>query len=132
MKRKLTFIFSLLSLLLFAGVVCFDLYYPGYVRQTLRPIYPLILFLRPSAYFCFGIGLTLLAFKEVSVSLFRKVFLFSGMVLGMMYLLACLCLLTGVGLGALMKPFAFVARYPQLFFIPGVFIGIGLNHIPQE
>lgn len=132
MKRKLALIFSLLSVLLFIGVICFDRYYPEYLRQTFRPIFPLVLFLRPAAYFCFGIALTLLAFKELSVGLFRKVLLFSGMVLVMMYLLVCLCLLTGMSLGVLMNPFIFVMKYPQLFFIPGILIGIGLNHSPQE
>lgn len=132
MKRKLTVIFSLFSLLLFMGVLCFDRYYPEYLRQTFRPIYPLVLFLRPAAYLCFGIALTLLAFKELSAGLFRKVLLFSGMVLVMMYLLVCLCLLTETGLGVLTAPFDFVTRYPQLFFIPGILIGIGLNHSPQE
>lgn len=132
MKRKLALIFSLLSVLLFMGVLCFDRYYPEYLRQSLRPIFPLVLFLRPAAYFCFGIALTLLAFKELSVGLFRRIILFSGMVLVMMYLLVCLCLLTETGLGVLTAPFDFVTRYPQLFFIPGILIGMGLNHSPQE
>lgn len=132
MKRKLTLFFSVLTLVLIISAVIIQPYYREYVEQTFRPIYPLVFLYGPCLYLSFGIALALLAFKEIPVMLFRRLLLFAGLVLVFLYLLIVICTLAGMSLGPLTWALIWVLEYNQVFFFPGIFIGMGLNFSPQD
>ena len=128
LKQKLTLLFSFLTLVLSISDIILHPYYREYVRQTLQPIYPPLVLLGPCIYLSFGIALTLLAFKEVRIKRLRSVLLLVGFVPVITYTLLGFCFLAGMDIGGLSWMLIQLQQYRQLFFFPGIFIGMGLNH----
>lgn len=132
MKQKLALFFSLLTLVLIISTIMIYPNYREYVRQTFQLFYPPIFFLAPCIYLFFGIALVLLAFKEIRTKQLRRILLFVGFVPVIVYVLMGLRTLAGIGLGRLTWTLIQVQQYHQIFFFPGIFIGMWLNPPPRE
>lgn len=132
MKQKMTLFFSFLTLVLIVSAIMLHPCYSEYVRQTFQPIYPPFVFIGPCIYLSFGIVLTLLAFKEVRTKRLRRVLLFVGLVPVITYTLLAIGFLTGMNVGGLAWMLILIQQYWQVFFFPGIFIGMGLNHTSKK
>ena len=71
-------------------------------------------------------------FKELRIKWLRRVLLFIGFILIITYTLLGLCYLAGMNLGGIAWRLVQLQKYHQVFFFPGIFIGMGLNHSSQE